>query len=115
MQQPFSDKAFSKEEIVDSISINPNEVKCPKCGNNSLVLVGQAQIPQRDIIENGIVTATLAGKYEEGSFSVEEIDCLFCNIKFIVKDHDLFILEKENASLKNKLLIKNNVIDTTVN
>jgi hypothetical protein len=105
----MSDQAFVNEEIVDSNILDPNNIKCPKCKSDTLLLVGQSQVPQRNIMENGIITKEMPGEYEDGSFDLEEINCLTCNTKFIVHSHDLFRLEKENLELARRAGIKDSI------
>jgi DNA-directed RNA polymerase subunit RPC12/RpoP len=98
-----ADTGIVRSEIVDGDRINSLDIRCPSCGNNTLVLTGQAQIPQREFMEAGIVTMQLQGLYEEGSFDLQEIDCPQCETKFIIKDHMLYRLEVENDKLRKQL------------
>lgn len=83
--------------------MNVTDIRCPNCGNNTLVLSGKSITSQREIVENGIVTDQTVGRFEDGAFDLEQIDCLNCNTQFIIKDHKLFQLEQENHELRQKL------------
>ncbi len=103
-----SDQAFVRQEIIDCDVLNVQDIRCPNCKNNTLVLSGHEKIPQKEIMEEGIITSQLPGSYEDGSFDLEKIDCLSCNTEFIVKDHVMYQLEKENLELKRILSVKEN-------
>jgi DNA-directed RNA polymerase subunit RPC12/RpoP len=98
-----TDAGIVRNEIVDGDKINELDIRCPSCGNNTLVLTGQAQLPQREVMESGVITMRLHGLYEEGSFDLQEIDCPQCKTKFIIKDHNLYKLEQENEELRKQL------------
>jgi len=102
----MDDLGIVRSEIVDADKINELDIRCPNCGNNTLVLTGQTQIPQREIMESGVVTLQLQGLFEEGSFDLQEIDCPQCKTKFIIKDHVLYRLEAENEELRKQLAIR---------
>jgi ribosomal protein S27E len=104
----MSDQAFIKQEIVDENILNIQDIRCPNCKNNTLVLSGYEKIPQKEIMEAGIITSQLPGSYEDGAFDLEKIDCLSCNTEFIIKDHTMYQLEKENLELKKLLSVKDN-------
>jgi hypothetical protein len=97
-----TDQAFVHQEILDASLLNPADLRCPRCKGNTLVLTGQAQIPQREIMENGVMTHHTSNAEAGGSFDVERIDCLPCNVTFMVRDPKLFQLERENLNLKHE-------------
>ena len=100
----MTDAGIVRSEIVDGDKINELDIRCPSCSNNTLlVLTGQAQLLQREIMESGIVTFQIQGLQEEGSFDLQEIDCPQCKTKFIIKDHVLYKLEIENEELRKQL------------
>jgi hypothetical protein len=108
--------AFIIQEIISSNSFNPCDFKCPRCQQKTMILKGKSELPQREFMENGVVTESQIGDYLEGSFNIETIDCLTCNVQFIIKDHELYELELENAALKKKLEAKKGLkIDTNIN
>ena len=107
----MSDQGIVRSEIIDGDKINEVDIRCPNCGNNTLVLTGQSQLPQKEILESGVVTMRIQGMYHEGSFDLQEIDCPTCRTKFIVKDHVLYRLEVENEELRKQLARKNKTTD----
>lgn len=93
-------RAFIKQEVIDGGTLDVMNIVCPGCGKNTLVLSGQATIPQKEIMENGEITDRLPGLYEDGAFDLQQIDCMSCNTQYLIKDHRLFILEKEVEALR---------------
>jgi uncharacterized protein YbaR (Trm112 family) len=91
---------------VDSGQFDINNICCPSCHNNTLVLTGLALLPQREVMEEGIITEQTPGEYKDGSFDLQQIDCLNCNTKFIIRDHELFRMELEISALRKKLAVK---------
>lgn len=98
----MSSQAFVLQEIIDASILDPNDLRCPRCQGNTLVLSGQAQMPQREVMEKGTITAQIPTT-EGGSFNVEQIDCLPCNVRFEVREPKLFQLERENLNLKDEI------------
>ena len=102
----MADRGIVRSEIVDGDKIDGVDIRCPSCGNNTLVLTGQAQLPQREFMESGIITMRLQGLYEDGSFDLQEIDCPQCKTKFLIKDHEQYRLEREIEELRKQLAIR---------
>lgn len=99
----MTDQAFVRQEVVDASIFDPSDLRCPKCNGNTLVLTGQAQLPQREIRENGETVDRQTRPENEGSFDIDRIDCLPCNNTYLLRSPKLYLLEAENLSLKYKV------------
>ena len=98
----MKDEAFVRQEIIDGADLNPADLRCPKCKGNTLVLSGQAQVPQREIWENGVVVAMHSTPEQGGSFDIERMDCVPCQRTYFVRNPRVFELERENLDLQNQ-------------
>ena len=99
----MAERALVRQEIIDGDTLNVLDLRCPGCKNNTLVLSGQAMLPQKEIMEAGKIVDQIVGDYEDGAFDLERIDCLSCNTQYIIKDRKILSLETENANLKQRL------------
>lgn len=99
----MTDKAFVQQEIIDASRFDPQDIRCPRCQGNTLILSGQAQLPQREVMVDGVVTDRINNPEAGGSFDVERIDCLPCTITYLLREPKLFILERENLELKHQV------------
>lgn len=96
----MTDTSFVQQEIIDASTLNPGELRCPRCKGDTLVLSGQAQIEQREIMEHGVITDRQPNTKDAGSFDVTRIDCVPCTKTFHLRSPKLFALERENSDLK---------------
>jgi hypothetical protein len=102
-----TDQAFVQQEIIDASILDPQDIRCPRCKGNTLVLTGQAQVPQREIMEAGEITDRQVNLDAGGTFEVERIDCLPCNVTYLLREPKLFQLERENLDLKHQVNVLN--------
>ena len=97
-----TDQAFVQQEIVDGARLDPADIRCPQCKKNTIVCSGQSQVPSREIWEDGVVVSQ-ENDATRSSFDIERIDCLNCNKTFILRNPELFQLERENLGLKRQI------------
>jgi hypothetical protein len=105
-REAMSDRSFKSQEIIDSTSINLADVRCPKCNNNTLLLDGTIRYSESRILENGQISFATSSPPENEIFEIEVLGCMSCGIEYILKQHELFILEQDNAVLRTKLNMK---------
>lgn len=96
-----SDRAFVIQEVINAATLNPEDLRCPHCEGNTLVLTGKTQVNSREVMANGVVVDRTVEPEETGGFDVTRIDCVPCSRTMHVRDPRVFELEKENLQLKN--------------
>ncbi len=99
----MKDQAFVRQEILDASHVDPADLRCPKCFSNTLVLSGHAEMPQREIHEDGQLVHREFNHEAQSSFDIERIDCVHCAVTYILRDPKLFALERENLNLRTEL------------
>jgi transposase-like protein len=98
-----TDQAFVQQEIIDGSLLDPADIRCPQCKKNTIVCSGQSQIASREVWEEGVVTSQTSDATSGGAFDIQRIDCLNCNKTFLLRNPELFQLERENLKLKQKV------------
>jgi hypothetical protein len=97
-----SDEAFVRQEILDAAELNISDLRCPHCQGNTLVLTGYDQVSMRQIRENGEVVNTAIDQEGNGMFDVQRMDCVPCATTYLIRNPELFRLERENLHLKTE-------------
>jgi hypothetical protein len=99
-----SNSAFTKQEVINVTALDPMDMRCPTCHTNTLVLSGQAQLAQREVMENGVVVSrVLTNPSANGTFDVTRLDCVNCSTTFHIRNAEVFRLEAENLELKSRI------------
>jgi hypothetical protein len=98
----MASKAFVRQEIVKSESLDPEDLRCPRCNGNDVIIYGFERRPRVDSIVGGEVEASYVDG-ESSDFSVERLDCLPCSTTFLIVDQDKALKDMEVTHLREEL------------
>ena len=101
----MTDQAFVQQEIIDASLLDPADIRCPQCHKNTIMCSGLSQIASREVWEEGVVTSQTSDAVAGGAFDIQRIDCLHCNKTFLLRNPELFKLERENLGLKRQITV----------
>lgn len=89
------------EQFVSAADIDGSDIKCPRCGSTSYVLIGNSQIDRKEDWQNGALVHTELGKIH--MFELEIIECLTCVTRSRIKTAEVMALELVNQQLLKRI------------
>lgn len=99
----MAQQAIVRNEFVCAEDITPDELRCPRCQSNTLVLYGNGQVSRVETLENGTLTHV---RVDESShtFEIETIECMACETRWHIKTREVTELERRNEELRQLVI-----------
>jgi hypothetical protein len=98
----MADPILMTDQFVSAGDLDDKNIKCPQCGSDTYVLIGNFQISRMEDWQSGQLLNTTLG--EEHVFELEIIECLSCKTRSRVKPQEMMNLEKVNQTLRAKII-----------
>jgi hypothetical protein len=94
---------FFREEIILCTDFRTEPPECPKCKGTRLVVYGNLTFPHREVWEEGKRVEEQTDHEIAKPFEVTTVECLSCQVRFILHEEENFMLMKTNSELTEKV------------